>query len=1062
MCNYFYSLFDDSEKWLVSINGSLNRICQKLKLCSILGILYLLCPASIFAQGRVSGKVSDVNGNPLPGVSIIIENTKHGTSTDSNGDYSISIPSGGEKITFSLLGMKEIAVEIARRSKIDITMEENVDYLDEVVVVGYGSQKKAHMTGSVVSVSSRELNKIPVSNISQSLVGKLPGIITRQPQGLPGSDEVDILVRGYSSYNDNGKVLVLVDGVERDMNMVNPADVESVSVLKDAAACAVYGMKGANGVILITTKRGQKGAMNVNYSGKVILSSPTALPKMMNGTQYMRYYNLGRQLDGDSAFFTEAEIAATYNGDPSDGFENTNWTAPLYRTTTTHQHTLSVSGGWQKAKYFISAGYQNQNGIIKNLKNDKTNFRSNVDVTPVKGLQISLNISGFIQDYHQPGALGFENANVEGSYPIGLLYALPFVPQEYMGKPTSARRSGEGSVLNAEYGAAHSGFKDTRTIKFETSGKIEYEMPFLKGLKTSIFYSWDWSNYDTKSFAYGYKAMAYQFATKDYKEKMSSGLLPNGNLFISDTKRQQTIIRPQIYYSADFGKHNVNALVLYELNRYYSTSMTAGRRDFALLELPELDLGDKNTATNKGNSENKAYAGYVGRFNYAYDGKYLAEVALRYDGSYLFAKENRWGFFPSISLGWVISKERFFKNILPSIDHFKIRGSVGEVGNDNVSPFLYRKNYGFHSGYVAIGGKAQQTLYNTVSYPMRELTWERVRSSDIGFEMNAWKGLLGIEFDAFYKYTYNILNSISASYPGSLGGHVPTQENSGEFDNRGFELSLKHANRVLNFNYRIIGNLSYAHNKILKRVESANILPWQSVIGSSVGAYWGYLTDGLYQTDEELANAPAFTGVNPRIGDIKYIDYNGDGKISEEDMVKIGRGISPEMMFALQFDSDWKGFDLSIMFQGAALCDKQLLGAWSNNVKDATPLTKPWYGSYDNAPLYLVENSWRPDNTEAEYPRLSVNGVSHTHNYRVSDFWKRNGAYIRLKNVTLGYTIPQKLTRKAYLHNVRFYFNASNIFTLTEFKYLDPESPNVVTGYYPQQRTFSFGIDLTF
>lgn len=1059
MSNYYHT---NSKKYLVRTDNAFKRICQKLRLISVLVLLCAIFPVAAFAQSRVSGRVSDVNGNPLPGVGVLVENTKTGTTTDADGSYSIVIPTGGERLMFSMLGMNDLSVEISGRSKIDVTLHDSSNFLDEVVVVGYGMQKKAHMTGSVVSVSSRELNKVPVSNISQSLVGKLPGIITRQPQGLPGSDAVDILVRGYSSYNDNGKVLVLVDGVERDMNMVNPADVESVSVLKDAAACAVYGMKGANGVILVTTKRGHKGTMNVSYSGKVVLSTPTALPKMMNGTQYMQYYNLGRQLDGNPAFFTDDEIAATYNGDPTDGFENTDWTAPMYKTTTMHQHALSVSGGSQNARYFISGGYQNQNGIAKGLKNDKTNFRSNVDVNPAKGLDISLNIGGFVQDYHQPGSLGFDNGNVTGSYPMGLLYALPFVPKEYMGKPTSARRNGDNAVLNAEYGAEHSGFRDIRTIKIETSGKIEYELPFLKGLKASMFYSWDWNNIAYKTFSYGYKVTAYQFATKDYKEKMSTGLLPDGNLSLTDIKRQQTILRPQIYYSGNFGKHSVSALVLYELNRYNSTAMSAERTKFALLDLPELNLGLEGTAKNKGNTEKSAYAGYVGRFNYSYDEKYLAEVALRYDGSYLFAKDNRWGFFPSLSLGWVMSKEQFFKDALPKIDYFKLRGSIGEVGNDNVSPFLYRKNYGFHAGYVAIGGNAQNTLYNTVSYPMAELTWERVRSTDFGFELNAWKGLLGVEFDVFYKYTYNILNNISGSYPGSLGGHIPTRENSGEFDNRGFELSLRHANRVGNFNYRITGNLSYAHNKILKRKQSANILPWQSVIGSSIGEYWGYLTDGLYQSEEELANAPTFTGVTPRIGDIKYIDYNGDGKISQDDMVKIGRGISPEMMFALQFDADWKGFDFSMMFQGAALCDKQLLGAWANGVIDAGPLTRPWYGNYDNAPLYLMENSWRPDNTDAEYPRLSASGASHTHNYRASDFWKRNGAYLRLKNVTLGYTLPTTLTRKINLQNVRLYFSASNLLTLTEFKYLDPESPNAVTGYYPQQRTFAFGIDLTF
>ena len=1038
------------------------RICQKAVISSLLGLLCVLFSIDLKAQGVVSGRVLDVEGQPLAGVSVVVGDTNKGTSTDFNGMYSISVPATAKSLIFSLLGMEEQVVAIAGRTKIDITLKESSDYIEEIVVVGYGSQKKVHMTGSVVSVSSRELNKVSVSNVSQSLVGKLPGIITRQDQGLPGHDQVSILVRGFSSYNDSGKVLVLVDGVERDMNMVNPADVESISVLKDAAACAVYGMKGANGVILVTTKRGTSSGVTLNYSGKLTLSSPTALPKMMNGTQYMQYYNLGRQLDGGTTFFTEEEIAATYNGDPSDGFENTDWTEPLYRTTTMHNHSLSISGVNSKAKYFISGGFQDQNGIIKNLKNKKTNFRSNVDVTPVQGLTVSLNIGGFLQDFHQPGHFGFENAKVGGTYPMGLLYALPFVPQEYQGKPTSASRAGTSFIMNPEYGAANSGFKDTRTIKIEASSKIEYETPFLKGLKASLFYSWDWTDTAHKSFAYAYKVMAYQFATKNYIEKVSSGLLPDGNMFQSDSKRQYTVLRPQLSYAESFGKHSISALFLYELSQYRGEILSGGRRTFPLLELPELDLGAKETASNAGGSDRTAYAGYVGRFNYVYAEKYLAEVALRYDGSYLFAKENRWGFFPSLSLGWVLSKEDFFRSAMPSVDFFKIRASIGEVGNDNVAPFLYRKNYGFNQGFVALGGTAQNTLYNTVSYPMKDLTWERVRSYDLGLEFNAWKGLFGFEFDTFYKHTYNILNSVSGAYPGSLGGHIPTQENSGEFDNRGFELSMKHSNRVGDFNYKLSANLSYAHNKILKKVQSSNILPWQSVIGHSLGSFWGLQSDGLYQSEEELANAPAPIGVTPMLGDIKYVDYNGDGKISVDDMVKIGRSLIPEMMFAFQFDADWKGIDFSIMFQGAALSDKRLIGSWANGTNDATPLTKPWYANYDNSPLYLVENAWRPDNTNAEYPRLSVSGRSATHNYQISDFWTRNGAYLRLKNMTLGYTLPSKLTRKAHFQNVRFFLSGTNLLTFTEFKYIDPESPNVVTGYYPQQRAFTFGIDLSF
>lgn len=1051
---------------------SLRANFQKLL---VLCLTAFLSGTVLFAQSVVSGTVSDEDGNPLPGVGVLVKGTLTGTATDHNGIYTLNLPAKADVLEFSYMGMKTQLIPVAGQRIINVTMQEDADYLNEVVVVGYGTQKKVHMTGSVVAVSSTELKKSTVSNVSQSLVGKLPGLITQQSLGQPGSDQVSILVRGYSSYNDSGTVLVLVDGVERDMNTVNPSDIESISVLKDAAACAVYGMKGANGVILVTTKRGTEGSASVSYTGRMVLSHATSLPKMMNGTQYMQYYNLAYQLDqmikGETnplPYFSDAEIAATTNGDLSDGIENTDWTEPLYRTTLMHQHNLSVSGGNNKVKYFISGGFQDQKGFLEGHDNARTNVRSNIDARPTRNVLISLNLGAMVQDYYQPGSLSFANATTGGTVPFCLLYALPFVPKtyegeeypEYKGMPTSAMRTRDAFVANAEYGARNGSYDSARTVKLETSARIEYAFPFIPGLKAGFQLDWDWRNIASKTFAYAYDVMAWSFSDRNYELRKASYALEEGNLNQGEQKWQQRIMRPSVSYARKFGKHDVAALVLYEQRQVSSFVMQGSRQNFELLDIDEISYGDAATAKITGSRGIEGYAGYVGRLNYAYADKYLLEGAFRYDGSYKFARGHRWGFFPSASAGWVVSKESFFKEALPFVDLFKLRGSIGETGNDNVGAWLYRKSYGFSGNSVAFGQVAQSTLYNTVAYPFADLTWERIRTYDIGFEFNAWKGLLGMEFDWFYKYTYNILNSVSSGFPPSLGGHHPTNENSGAFDNRGFELALNHTNRVGDFYYRINGNVSWAHNRILKMRQSDNVLPWQDRIGSSIGDVWGYVSDGLYQTEEELADAPR--DVVAHIGDIKYIDINGDGRIDSNDMVKIGRNSRPELMYALQLDASWKGFDLNILFQGGALCDKYLLGAWSNGVSDATPLTKPWYANYDNAPLYLVENSWRPDNTDAEYPRLSISSDSYSNNYRMSDYWKRDGAYLRLKNISLGYTLPSKLTNRVNIQGVRVFVTASNLLTFTQFKYLDPESPNVVTGYYPQQRTVTFGLDLSF
>jgi len=326
--------------------------------------------------------------------------------------------------------------------------------------------------------------------------------------------------------------------------------------------------------------------------------------------------------------------------------------------------------------------------------------------------------------------------------------------------------------------------------------------------------------------------------------------------------------------------------------------------------------------------------------------------------------------------------------------------------------------------------------------------------------LNAWEGKLGVEFDVFYKYTYDILREISGAYPASLGGHYPTIENSGAFDNRGFELTLKHMNRIGQVNYNLNANMSFARNRILRITQPDNTTEWKNRLGRSVDILWGFKSNGLYQTEEELAMAPKTAYKDAQLGDIRYIDINGDGWLNEDDRVEVGRSTTPEMMFAFSGDMSWKGIDFSFQFQGAALCDKFLSHRWGNDVEDNTPLTRPWYGGWDNAPLFLVEGSWRPDNPNADYPRLSTSPISN--NCLASDYWKKNGAYLRLKNVTLGYTLPKKWTKKALVENLRFYVSGNNLLTFTEFEYLDPESPNVINGYYPQQRTFVFGMDVTF
>ena len=610
-----------------------------------------------FAQQSVTGLVTDVNGDPLPGVVVMIKGTNTGTTTDDGGLYSISAQPN-QTLVFTSLGMETMEYRVGNRTRLDVELREDTTLLDEVVVVGYGTQKKIHVTGSVSAVSGTELKKATATNVSQQLVGKLPGIITQQSLGQPGSDQVSILVRGYSSYNDSGTVLVLVDGVERDMNLVNPADIESITVLKDASATAVYGMKAANGVILVTTKRGDEGTATVSYTGRLITNHATALPQMMTGDQYMKYYNLGYQLDqwvtgvalDDTVpYFTDAEIAATTNGDTSDGIENTNWMEPLLRTTLTHQHNVSVSGGSKKVNYFVSGGFQDQRGFLEGHYNKRTNVRSNIDVKPNKDLKISLNLGVMYQEYNQPGNLSYANATTGGTIPFCLMFALPFVPKTYdvdptspyYGMATSPMRTAGAFVANAEYASQHSGYSYSQTAKIETSARVEYSIPFLQGLKLALQYSYDWRDLDSKTYAYGYQLMAWNFADRTYELKECSHALAEGNLYMGDQKYTQAILRPEISYNRKFGKHEVSGLFLYEQNSGFSKSFSTSAQNFALLDVDELPFADAKTAKNSSGREYTGYSSYIGRLNYAYDDRYLLEVSGRYDGSYKFGRGHR-------------------------------------------------------------------------------------------------------------------------------------------------------------------------------------------------------------------------------------------------------------------------------------------------------------------------------------------------------------------------------------------------------------------------------------
>ncbi len=1045
----------------MNIHSALLR--RSLVISFFSAVLLAIMPVTAVAQATdVRGKVTERDGTPLIGVTVQVKNKSTGTVTDMKGNYTIRAGQN-DILVYTYIGMATQEVAVGGRSTINVVLSEDVEQLGELVVVAYGTQKKSHLTGSVSVISSKDINRVPVSNTSQLLIGRAPGISGMQSTGAPGSDGTELLVRGYNTYKGSSAPLVLVDGVARRMNEVNPRDIESISVLKDAAAAAVYGMRAGNGVILITTKRGNEGKDNISYAGTFTFSKPTTLPEFLNGLEYMQWHNRASELDGNAPKFTKEEMEMVNNSDPTDGYENTDWLSPALKATLMQKHTLSTTGGTKKLRYYASGELMNQNGVLNTYKFNQYGFRANIDSEPVKNLRFSLNVAGRLRNTHSNGLFNWGNQQAGNVWGV-LMYAPPFVPREYKGYPTFPTRV----HVNPYYGIGHSGYTDNKNYTFEGSTRLEWALPYVDGLKVAMFASWDYNSLNGKSFSYAYKGMAYNFGEKKYTLGDATDLKPDGSLYRSNTRNTSYILRPSIEYNHTFGNHSVGALFLYEQNGLSTEFFDARRSGFDLFDIQELDMGKRvpeageGAPGNRGHSNRIANAGYVGRLNYGYADKYLADFSFRYDGTYLFAKDFRWGFFPSGSLAWVISKEDFMQDYARTISNLKLRGSIGQLGRNTVAPYLFMKSYQIQKNNVAFGKNpaAQNTLVTSGGMPIPDLTWEKTRTYNIGLDASLWDGLLGVELDVFYKYTYDILQNLEGNYPPSLGGNFRMIENSGTFDNRGFELVLSHRNHVGDLYYNLSGNVSFSRNRILKMAEPDNILPWQSSIGRSLGRVMGFKTQGLFQTQEEIDKAPAQPG-SPRLGEIRYVDINGDGRVNQkEDFVEIARTRFPEMVYAINGDLSWRGLDFSFMFQGAALYSQLLQGTWNNGVQDQTPLTKPFYGNGDNVPKYLVENSWRPDNPCARYPRLTL-AAKQNHGF-TSDFWVIKGSYLRLKNITLGYSLPEKLISNVGMQSLRVYLAGVNLLTLSPFKYVDPEAPNVLQAYYPQQKSISVGLEVAF
>lgn len=1063
-----------SMKW----NKSYRSISWRSKIFLIFMFTFLTFPLLAGAQGFVKGTVTDESGNPLIGVTIMVKGTNVGTLTNIDGNYTIK--SGpNDELVFSYVGMTTKTVKVNGKSTINVELQENSVGLDELVVVGYGVQKKSSITSAVSAIKGDELLLSPSTNITSILGGKLPGISSVQESGEPGLDQASLKIRG-SQYS----VSYIVDGIPRQINDIDPNDIESVSVLKDAAAAAVYGLKGAGGVIIVTTKKGNTGSPKITYSGSVGGSFNANFPQFMDGPQFAHYYNMGEMMDqlGNGVIADRSQYKPKYtgemvkmmlNGDPTDGWDNVNYIDKVFGTGINTKHNITAQGGTENMRYFTSLGYLGQTGNIDNFNYNRYTVRANVESKVAKYWTFNLGVSGNVSDRKTPGFasggsdndpdLGEQGWMSIGHQTIGMH---PYLPEKMNGLYTATPIRNTGLPQSPLAAIYDSGYKKTNAVDIQTNLSIQFDVPWVKGLTAKATGSYDYSTSHNKNLNTNYSVSAVNLSNFKFSEQTD----PRGKMYNSlgegQVQSTQLLGQLQLNYNKTFGKHSVGALALFEIRDYKSNSLSAYAKNIDFPDLPELGLGEPDDSPIGGYSKASRSMGYVFRVNYDYNNRYIAEVTGRYDGSYKFAGNvagKRWAFFPSASVAWRMSQESFMADV-SFINDLKVRASVGLLGNDAVSEYAFLSKYKFGNP-VNINGNFLNSLYtDLIANP--NLTWENTLTYNFGFDFNMWNSLLAMEFDVFYNYTYNILTSMGSDYPGSMGGYYPTYANFDKTDARGFEVTLTHRNNFLvagkRFDYSISGNLSYAKNRYLRHPDSPNIPEWDKVVGSSIDATYGWTADGLYRTEEEIDNS-AWYGSRPNVGDIRYVDLNGDGKIDSQDRGRIGRGNRPQITFGLNLSANWNGIDFNAQFTGGALFDVSLLGTYYNGYDDNTIWTQT-FKENSNSPLYLVENAVSIDNPNGTMPRITTGTLTHgSDNGLASTFWFRNGKYIRLKSAQLGYTLPDLWMKAVGIQALRVFVEGSNLFTIDGLPDgIDPESPSVNNGYYPQQRTVMGGLTLTF
>ena len=1025
-------------------------------------LLLLAGGVSAFAQNRsltVQGVVSDTNGEPLVGAMVYVQGNKSGSVTDAAGRYTLSGVKPNGVLIYSMMGFEEQSIPVDGRSEIDVVLRDDSVLLEEAVSIGYGSQRKVTLTGSVATTTGDELVKNSSVNLSQGLAGRMSGVIVNNRSGEPGKDDAVMYIRGRSTLGDNSP-LIIIDGVQGrgdDFGRLTGDEIESVNVLKDASA-AIYGARSANGVILVTTKRGRfNEAPKVTFTYDLGLQSPTRMVKMSDAILYTTAYNSSLAITGGAPVYTDTQIQHYIDQDNPITYPNTNWFKEIIKPVSLqHRYGVSINGGGKRVAYFVQFNGQYQDGIYyKSATNySQYNLRSNLDIQVTKSLKLGIDVQARRQH---------KNYSAFPSDSYGIFYiAMRMRPTGAAYYPAGAGASqglGDQRLLRGGTNPAVlvqdlTGYDRTTINTVNTTFTANWDLSWItKGLSVNGHLAFDVMSKFRKNWQQNWEYYSYDEITELF-EVHSNSYWPTPVLHEYQTHTYNLAINANLNYDRDFNGHHVTALAGFEQNSYRLDYFMAGINNYASDILDELFAGtaDKSWYTINGYARETARRSFFGRVGYDYKSKYLFQALIRFDGSENFPKGKRWGIFPGVSIGWRLSEENFIKDNAPIITNLKIRASYGEQGNDQIDPFQYMTTYGYTSAYsyktMFDGKEVNFIIPGTIPNP--NVTWEVARTWNVGVDGNIGNGLFGWEIEGFYTNRSNILCTRNASIPYYTGltNSLP-DENIGIVNNRGVEIQLSHENKVLNgdLRYRVHGNLMYARNTIVYMDEA----PWpeghdyMKLEGMPMGSSLYYSVGGINKTQADLDNHPQMSGAT--LGDFWFNDLDGDGKITSLDRYRMDRTVVPQMVFGLGFDLSWKGLDFSLLLQGQGLARYYY-----------APMMDPVSG---NLEYYAAKNAWTLDNPGSDYPRIgstvSNGGVNR------ADYYSRNASFLRLKSLELGYSLPlSRYLPKTGVRSLRFYIAGYNLLTLSQLKFVDPETSDEGYQTYPQMRIVNTGVKISF